>query len=61
MAFLSMSDSSCRLENVVIFSEGWLKFKKHFKQGAVLLLRGSRQKKRNSFLINSVHKIKNIA
>ena len=61
MAFLTISDSSCSLDNVVIFSEGWLKFKKHFKQGAVLLLRGSRQKKRNSFLINSVHKIKNIA
>ena len=60
MAFITISDSSCSLDNTVIFSEEWLKFKQHFKEGAVLLLRGSRDKKRNSFLIKSVHKIKNI-
>ena len=60
MAFITISDSSCSLDNTVIFSEEWLKFKQHFKEGAVLLLRGSRDKKRDSFLIKSVHKIKNI-
>ena len=61
MGFVTISDGTCSLDSVTVFSEEWSKYAKHIKEGNVLLLIGSRDKKRGSFLIKSVSKIKNLA
>ena len=51
MAFLKISDSSCSLDNVTVFSEDWKKLKSKIEIGKVLLLRGNKDKNRGSFLV----------
>jgi DNA polymerase III alpha subunit len=58
MAFLKISDSSCALDNVTIFSEDWNKLKNKIEIGKVLLLRGNRDKNRGSFLVKQVQTLK---
>ena len=60
MAFLTISDASCSMDNATMFSEEWDKHRKLVKEGEVLLLKGSRDLKRGSFLIKSVSTIKNL-
>jgi len=61
MGFVTISDGTCSLDSVTVFSEEWSKYAKHIKEGNVLLLIGNRDKKRGSFLIKSVSKVKNLA
>ena len=61
MGFVTISDGTCSLDSVTVFSEEWSKYAKHIKEGNILLLIGSRDKKRGSFLIKSVSKVKNLA
>lgn len=51
MAFLKISDGSCSLDNVTVFSDDWSKLKSKIVVGKILLLRGERDKKRGSFLV----------
>lgn len=51
MAFLKISDSSCSLDNVTVFSEDWKKLKSKIEIGKVFLLRGNKDKNRGSFLV----------
>ena len=60
MGFVTISDGTCSLDSVTVFSEEWSKYGKDIKEGNVLLLIGSRDKKRGSFLIKSISKIKNL-
>ncbi len=57
MAFLKISDGSCSIDNVTIFNEEWAKCKKLVKDDAILLLRGTRDENRGSFLVKRVHKL----
>lgn len=60
MAFLTVSDASCGMDSATIFSEEWSKYKGIIIEGDVLLLRGTKDLKRGSFLIKSVSRIKNL-
>jgi len=60
MAFLTVSDASCTMDNATMFSEEWAKYRSVVKEGEVVLLKGSRDLKRGSFLIKSVSRIKNL-
>ena len=51
MAFLKISDNSCSLDNVTVFSDDWSKLKSKIIIGKILLLRGNRDKNRGSFLV----------
>jgi len=60
MAFLTVSDGTCSLDNITIFSDEWAKYNKELKEGNILLLIGNRDTKRGSLLIKSISKIKNL-
>jgi len=57
MAFLRVSDGTCSLDNVTIFSDDWKKVKDKVEIGKIVLLRGSRDKNRGSFLVKQVQKL----
>lgn len=57
MGFLTVSDTTCSLDSVTAFSEEWEKYKGLLKEGNTLLLRGSRDKNRGSFLIKRVEQL----
>ena len=61
MAFVTASDGTCSLDSITVFSDEWAKYNKDIKEGNVLLLIGSRDTKRGSFLIKSISKVKNLA
>ena len=61
MAFVTISDGTCSLDNVTFFSDEWKKCRKNMAEGNILLFCGSRDIKRGSFLIKSVSKVKNLA
>ena len=61
MAFLTVSDGTCSLDNITIFSDEWAKYNKELKEGNILLLIGNRDTKRGSLLIKSISKIKNLS
>ena len=61
MAFVTISDGTCSLDNVTVFSDEWDKHNGDISEGNVVLLRGMRDAKRGSFLIKSVSKVKNLA
>jgi DNA polymerase III alpha subunit len=60
MAFLTISDASCMMDSATMFSEEWDQYRSMVKEGEVLLLKGSKDLKRGSFLIKSVSRIKNL-
>jgi len=57
MAFLKISDNTCCLDSVTVFSEDWKVIKNKVSIGKVLLFRGNRDKKKGSFLLKSVQKL----
>lgn len=57
MGFITVSDTSCSLDNVTAFSEEWSKFKKMLYEGNTVLIRGMRDKKRGSFLVKKVEQL----
>lgn len=57
MAFLKISDNTCCLDSVTVFSEDWKTMKDKVSIGKVLLFRGDRDKKKGSFLLKSVQKL----
>ena len=61
MGFVTISDGTCSLDSVTVFSDEWEKHSKDISEGSILLFNGSRDTKRGSFLIKSVSKIKNLA
>ena len=61
MAFVTISDGTCSLDSVTLFSEEWLKYNKEIKEGNIMLFIGSRDNKRGSLLIKSISKIKNLS
>lgn len=60
MGFLTISDGTCSMDSVTMFSEEWLRYRKLVDKGNVVLFIGSRDTKRGSFLIKSVSKTKNL-
>jgi len=60
MGFVTISDGTCSLDSVTVFSEEWEKHSKNITEGSILLFNGSRDTKRGSFLIKSVSKVKNL-
>ena len=57
MGFLTVSDSSCSLDSVTAFSEEWDKYKDLLYEGNTVLLWGSRDKNRGSFLVKRVEQL----
>ena len=60
MAFISISDGTCSLDNTTMFSDEWAQCKSMIRDGEVLLFKGTKDLKRGSFLIKSVSQIKNL-
>ena len=56
MAFLTIEDSSCSLDSVVVFPEAREKYQYVLYEGNNLLLCGEVQKD-NSFIVEKVHEI----
>lgn len=54
MAFLTLSDSTCNLGDVVIFSEDYAKHKDKLQEKNVMLFRGIRQKGKEGLLIKNI-------
>ena len=54
MAFLTISDASCNLQDVVLFSEEYEKFRDRLQEKQVMLFRGVRQKDKNGFLVKNI-------
>ena len=54
MAFLTLSDSSGVLDDVVCFSEPWEEYKHLLTQGNTVLVQGERDPKRNSLVVRKV-------
>jgi DNA polymerase III alpha subunit len=59
MGFVAAGDSSCILDNITAFSEEWERYGKLLYEGNTVLLRGSRDKGRGSFLIKKVEQLTN--
>ena len=57
MGFVTVSDTSCSLDNVTAFSEEWEKYKKVLHEGNTVLLRGMKDNNRGSFLIKKVEQL----
>jgi DNA polymerase III alpha subunit len=57
MAFLSVEDSTCELDDVIIFPEALEKNKDLLYQGNTVLLSGSVEKKDDAFIIKKVSQI----
>ena len=57
MGFVTVSDASCSLDNITAFSEEWDKYKKLLHEGNTVLMRGSKDKNRGSFLIKKVEQL----
>ena len=57
MGFVTVSDTSCSLDNVTAFSEEWEKYKRVLHEGNTVLLRGMKDSNRGSFLIKKVEQL----
>jgi len=57
MAFLSVEDSTCELDDVIIFPEALEKNKDLLYHGNTVLLSGSVEKKDDAFIIKKVSQI----
>ena len=57
MGFLTVSDTSCSIDNVTAFSDEWEKYRKLLHEGNTVLLRGGKDKNRGSFLIKKVEQL----
>lgn len=60
IAFLKISDSTCSLDGVMMFSDEWSKYKKDLRHGKVYLFRGTRDKLKGSFLIKGIEKLEKV-
>jgi len=54
MAFLSLSDSSGMLDDVVCFSEPWEEYKHLLTEGNTVLVQGERDPKKGSLVVRKV-------
>jgi len=61
MGFVTISDGTCSLDSVTLFSDEWSKYNKQIKEGNIMLFIGNRDNKRGSLLIKSISKIKNLS
>ena len=57
MAFLTVSDSSCALDNVVCFPDTWKDNQGTLQEGNTILLQGERDKKKGGFIVQKVWQI----
>jgi len=57
MGFIVAGDTSCLLDNITAFSEEWEKYKGLLYEGNTVLLRGTRDKNRGSFLVKRVEQL----
>lgn len=57
MAFLKISDNTCVLDNITIFSNDWELLKKEISLGSILMLTGTKDKKMGSFLVKKVKRL----
>ena len=57
MAFLTIEDDSCSIDNVVIFPEARQKYEHILYEGNNLLFCGEVSKKDNSFVVQKIHEI----
>ena len=61
MAFITMSDGTCSLDNTVMFVEDWAKYKERIEEGNILLFQRTKDAKRGGLIISKVSKIKNLS
>lgn len=54
MAFLSISDQTCGLEDVVCFPDVWKEYKTHLVKDALVILQGERDDKNGTLMVKKV-------
>lgn len=54
MAFVSVKDGTCGLDDVVVFSDEWTQFSSLLRPGRCVLITGERDPRRGSLKVNSV-------
>lgn len=54
MAFLTLTDATCNLGDVVIFADDYEKFKDRLQEKNVMLFRGVRQKGKNGLVVKNI-------
>ena len=57
MAFLTVSDSSCALDNVICFPNQWEKNQGTLQELNTILLQGERDKRKGGFIVQKVWQI----
>ena len=57
MAALSLSDSSCSLDNAVAFPDVWAEHSSKLYEGNTVLVQGERDRKQSGFIIKKVWQI----
>lgn len=58
MAFLSVSDSSCSMDKVTMFSEAYDKYRSLLLEGNMILLAGKRDSKRGGLIVDKIWQLK---
>jgi len=57
MAFLTIEDSSCEMDNAIVFPEAWEKYKTVISENNTVLLFGDTPKDKDGFIINKALQI----
>jgi DNA polymerase III alpha subunit len=57
MAFMTITDSTCSLEDVVVFPEPWKEFSDKLYMGNTILMMGERDRNRGGFIVKNVWQI----
>ena len=57
MAFITVSDSSCSIDNVVCFPQQWRDYQGTLQEGNTILLQGERDKRKGGFVVQKVWQI----
>jgi DNA polymerase-3 subunit alpha len=54
MAFLTLADASCALDDVTVFPDSWKKYGRFLRPGNTVLVEGEREAKKDAFIVNHV-------
>ena len=57
MSFVTVSDSSCALDNVVCFPTQWSDYQSLIQEGNTILLQGERDKRKGGFVVQKAWQI----
>ena len=57
MAFLTIEDRTCELDDVVIFPESWEKYASLLTENNTVIIKGEAQQNKDGFVVDKVYQI----